>query len=150
MMTFPEDYEIRITKEGKYEMSEKLSELTNQYSCDLCATTQCLSPIKKGFTKEGKNNEGDMIVLDYDAWFCCRDNNSISYCIFCETISTKVEKKVDVPTIKEEVVKESTVIKKVVDEVKALPKKMKTDLQKRKEAILKQLEELRKEEENPQ
>ena len=129
-------------------MSEKLSEVTNEYSCDLCATTQCLSPIKKGFTKEGKNNEGDMILLDYVAWFCCRDNNSTSYCEYCTIKSTKILKPVDVPTIKEEVVEESTIIKKAMGEMKVLSKKMKTDLQKRKEEILKKLEELRKEEEN--
>ncbi len=124
-------------------MSEKLSELKQVYTCDLCGVTECVTPTKKTFAREGKNNEGDLIVYDYIAYFCCRDNNSSSYCEYCEKISTP-EVKVDVPSIKDEVVKESTVIKKVIDESKIVVKVDNKLLQERKEALLKQLEELHK------
>ncbi len=130
-------------------MSEKLSEL-EKYVCDLCATTQCLAPTRKTLSKEGKNQEGDLIILDFDIYHCCRDNNASSYCAYCEKISTKkiiqeeIEKK-HVPSAKAEVVKESTVIKKVVDEVKELPKKAVSELQSQADALLAKIKKLKEE-----
>ncbi len=126
-------------------MSEKLSEL-EKYVCDQCGTEECLSPTKKQFSKEGKNQEGDMIILDFEIYHCCRDNNASSYCDYCERI-TNVKKQV--PSKKEKIREETKVIKQVVDKIKSAPKQAISDLQKRKAAILKQLAEVEEAEKNP-
>lgn len=74
-------------------MSEKLSELS-KYVCDQCGTEECKSPTRKTFSKEGRNNEGDMIILDFDIYHCCRDDNQSSYCDYCTEVTTPKEKKV--------------------------------------------------------
>ncbi len=127
-------------------MSEKLSEL-EKYVCDQCATTQCLSPTRKTFSKEGKNNEGDLIILDFDIYHCCRDNNASSYCAFCEGM-TKVKKKV--PIIQMDLKKESAKIKEIMRKAVKVPSKGLTELQKKKEALMKQLREVEEAEKKPE
>lgn len=67
---------------GDNNMSEKLSQLTEDYKCETCKTIKCLTPSKVHCLREEMNSEGDIIKLEYDLYFCCTDSK-ITKCEFC-------------------------------------------------------------------
>lgn len=126
-------------------MSEKLSELKQVYTCDICSTEQCLTPTKKNFSREGKNNEGDLIVYDYFAYFCCRDNNASSYCQYCLEVTKPKEKKIEEkPVLTKVISKVKEVVSKPIEEVKSSLEEKKKALLEKMAKDQKLLEELEK------